>query len=274
MKVEYLTKVGILIIPSLLSTTLQIELLDRLLHRDLAEPRYKTNLHLHYNVPLDESNIASRSCDNCPWKQSLFGANPASIFQPKDPLVHQEVSLKRVLEKKLRWVTLGGQYNWTTKAYPSERPPPFPRDIARVLKTLFPNIEPQAAILNFYSPGDTLSVHRDVSEQCDHGLISLSFGCEAIFVVGNGDGSKTAVLRLRSGDALLMSSPSRFAWHGVPKVIAGTCPEYLQDWPMIGDKGTAHEQWKGWMAGKRINLNVRQMREDGIAEDDPMRLLE
>jgi alkylated DNA repair protein alkB family protein 1 len=54
-----------------------------------------------------------------------------------------------------------------------------------------------------------------------------------------------------------MSGESRFAWHGVPQIVAGSCPQYLRDWPN-GDKGE-HEEWKGWMAGKRVNLNVRQM---------------
>lgn len=195
------------------------------------------------------------------YTRSFFGEDPSTTFQPKMPLLHKEISLRRALEKKLRWVTLGGQYDWTAKEYPRERPPPFPPDIAAVLKSLFPQVDPQAAILNFYSPKDTLSMHRDVSEECNRGLISLSFGCDAIFVVGNEDGSNTSTIRLRSGDALLMSEPSRFAWHGVPKVLAGTCPQWLEQWPVVGEDDSTFEPWKGWMASKRINLNVRQMSE-------------
>ncbi|KAI9672939.1 MAG: Acetamidase [Caeruleum heppii] len=77
-----------------------------------------------------------------------------------------------MLEKKLRWMTLGGQYDWATKRYPSERPPAFPRDIATLLMVLFPQIRPEAAIVNLYSPGDTLSLHRDVSEQSEQDLVS------------------------------------------------------------------------------------------------------
>ena len=114
-------------------------------------------------------------------------------------------------------------------------------------------------------------MHRDVAEHCDRGLISISMGCEAIFVVGvedpeggKGDnkeqtiGSKIAAIRLRSGDAIYMSGASRFAWHGVPHIIPQTCPDWLQDWPAESDGGE-YAPWKGWMAGKRINLNVRQI---------------
>lgn len=67
-------------------------------------------------------------------------------------------------------------------------------------------------------------------------------------------------LRLRSGSAVYMSGASRFAWHGVPQIVKGTCPEYLADWPATsGDDEGKFEEWRGWMAGKRVNLNVRQM---------------
>ena len=85
-----------------------------------------------------------------------------------------------------------------------------------------------------------------------------------MFVVGlEGETAETearvAVLRLKSGDAVLMSGESRFAWHGVPKVVEGTCPEWMKGWPWEGDEGGKFERWRGWMSGKRINLNVRQM---------------
>lgn len=125
----------------------------------------------------------------------------------------------------------------------------------------------EAAIVNLYSPGDTLSLHRDVSEECDKPLVSISLGCEGIFIAGlegkDADGrARIAVMRLRSGDAVLMSGESRYAWHGVPKVLAGTCPEWMRSWPGVGDGVQQDEEfaeWKGWMAGKRVNLNVRQM---------------
>jgi alkylated DNA repair dioxygenase AlkB len=166
--------------------------------------------------------------------------------------------------------------------------PAFPPDVARFLETLFPETEAQAAIVNFYTPGDTMMMHRDVSEETDKGLVSLSLGCEALFMIAPNQGDVDAdaagldglgeggvevesgekekekkkkeflLLRLRSGDAIYMTKESRVAWHGVPKVLKGTCPEYLEDWPAGGGK---YEDWRGWMQNKRINLNVRQMRD-------------
>ncbi len=164
-------------------------------------------------------------------------------------------------------MTLGGQYDWTAKAYPEGPPPQFPTDIAAFIRKLFPDMEPQAAIVNLYSPGDTLSMHRDVSEEVIEGLVSISIGCDAIFVIGLYDKDMVPevqyeVIRLRSGDAVYMTGKSRFAWHGVPSIIPDTCPEYLEEWP-----GKEFPGWTRWMKDKRINLNVRQMYEvdDNIA---------
>lgn len=137
-------------------------------------------------------------------------------------------------------------------------------------------MKPESAICNVYTPSDTLSLHRDVAEQVDAGLASLSIGCDAIFVVGAGspeaaggaDGATAAgsvsstAIRLRSGDAVYMSGPARYAWHGVPKVLRNTCPTELEAWPAgcPRKEGECFAHWRGWLAQKRINLNVRQMR--------------
>ena len=245
-------------IPSLFPPTVQTELLSRLLHRDLPNPEHKTNLHLHYDVTYPEISPGSKH------HRSFFADDSLRMLQPKDPQVHKPLSIQNVLEKKLRWVTLGGQYDWTAKVYPSDPPPPFPQDVAKLLRAAFPQTDAQAAILNLYSPGDTLSAHRDVSEECDVGLISVSFGCDGLFLISHDDGNGAEVIRLRSGDTVYMDGTSRFAWHGVPKILPGTCPSWLASWPCVdedpSDFGSSpYEMWKGWMSGKRINLNVRQM---------------
>lgn len=247
---------GLFIYPSLLPLGVQVALLNRLIHRDLSNPDHKSNLHLHYDLPYNSYSTIS---NNTSHDMSFFRVDLTASLRPKDPSVHKTLTVKQMLERKLRWMTLGGQYNWTTKVYPEEIPPEFPQDIAQLLKGLFPNVDAQAAIVNFYTPGDTLSVHRDVSEECDRGLISISIGCDGLFIIGNADGSQSATIRLRSGDVVLMSGYSRYAWHAVPKILPGTCPDRLREWPASTDNSD-FEAWKGWIANKRINLNVRQMR--------------
>jgi alkylated DNA repair protein alkB family protein 1 len=251
----------------LIPPDVQLELLDRLLHRDLANNKHQTNLHKFYDIPYDLTRP--------PDATGPFNAESSSVptFDPLDPSIHKPLSISQVLHKKLRWMTLGGQYDWTNKVYPDEKPPDFPQDVADVVSTAFPDMKPEAAIVNVYSPGDTLSLHRDVSEHCDEGLVSISLGCEAIFVVGlaeEGAGSgQCLAIRLRSGDAVYMSGLSRYAWHGVPSIIPNSCPEHLASWPARAsnehDTGATSTpelfpSWKGWMQNKRINLNVRQIK--------------
>ncbi|KAL1838904.1 hypothetical protein VTJ49DRAFT_2068 [Mycothermus thermophilus] len=278
---------GLLIVPSLLPPAVQRCLLDRLVHRDLSNPAHQTNLHLHYDLPYPQQQQqpseqpAADSSDHDP--SSFFTYPPTSpiLFPPKDPTIHKPLTIKQVLERKLHWVTLGGQYDWTKREYPSadeedgegesNRPPPFPPDVAAFIQDLFPETVAQAAIVNFYSPGDTMMMHRDVSEMSDKGLVSVSLGCEGLFMIappnptGDGDGvvmdrngrkKEYLLLRLRSGDAVYMTKESRFAFHGVPKVLKGTCPGYLEEWPAGEGR---YEEWSGWMRNKRVNLNVRQM---------------
>ncbi|KAL7919060.1 hypothetical protein ACQKWADRAFT_302491 [Trichoderma austrokoningii] len=249
---------GLLILPSLIPPPIQTHLLNTMIHRDLSNPTHQTNLHLHYDLPYPSSS-----------SKSFFSLSPESppSFAPKDPSVHKALTIKQALQRRLHWVTLGGQYDWTNRIYPESPPPSFPADLSNFLTTLFPQTLAQAAIVNFYTPGDTMMMHRDVSEETDKGLVSLSFGCECLFMIAPSGAPQEAdiqkkylLLRLRSGDAIYMTNESRYAWHGVPKVMKGTCPDYLADWPASGDSGE-YEEWRGWMQNKRINLNVRQMRE-------------
>lgn len=267
---------GLHIIPSLLANEVQRALLSKLLHRDLADQQHKTNVHLHHHLLYHPTQAPSHDSPEKSLNSShasFFNMSPISSesFLPVDPSVHKPLTVSQFLNRKLRWVTLGGQYDWTRKCYPDENPL-FPTDIAAFVQCLFPEMKAEAAIVNIYTPGHTLSIHRDVSEDSTNGLVSISLGCDAIFVVGVGSeehgDAKFLTVRLRSGDAVFMKGSARFAWHGVPQIISGTCPEWLQDWPAKPntegvDDGCngMYEAWRGWMSNKRINLNVRQMRD-------------
>lgn len=207
--------------------------------------------------------------------ESFFNYSPTSpkLFLPIDEDIHKPITVSQFLRRKLRWLTLGGQYNWSTKEYPSEAPPPFPKDIATLVHSLFPDMRPEAAIVNLYTSGDTLSVHRDISEESRQGLVSISLGCDGIFIIGLEDErehrTQCLTVRLRSGDAVYMNGAARLAWHGVPQVIANTCPAWLSDWPASiasanrddSDTSKDYEAWRGWMSTKRVNLNIRQMKD-------------
>lgn len=272
---------GLHLIPCLLSQETQHDLLSRLMHGILADKKHKNNVQLHFQLPYhathSEKNNRQLHQQTSPdglssRDASFFNISPKStnLLIPINPDVHKPITISQFLHRKLRWLTLGGQYDWTAKAYPLEESPTFPQDIAALIGSIFPAMRPEAAILNIYTPGDTLSVHRDVSEGSGKGLVSISIGCDALFVVGLEDREANKLshltVRLRSGDAIYMSGPSRFAWHGVPKIIPDSCPQWLRHWPAHSsykysedDLSSEYEAWRGWISTKRVNLNVRQM---------------
>lgn len=114
-----------------------------LLLRDLHNPRHKTNLHAHYTLPYSDLQTLEEE------SRTLFGLPTDTTLNPLDETIHKPLTIKQALEKKLRWVTLGGQYDWTKKVYPEmnedpESPdlerrgdvPPFPSDLKAVISAL------------------------------------------------------------------------------------------------------------------------------------------
>jgi len=258
---------GLTVFPGLLPPAIQRALLDRLLHRDLSNPDHPTNIHLHYTVPYPPPITSNQSHRQL---ASFFSPSAMNlVYRPKAS--HAPLTTHSFLSKKLRWLTLGAPYDWTTKTYPPPPHTPFPDDLKRLFHRLFPATIPDCAITSLYSPGDTLALHRDVSESAalQHPLVSVSLGCEAVFLAGLDGGqakahTRYAPIRVRSGDVIVLRGGARSAWHGVPKVLAGTCPGYLRRWP---GPGVEYEAWEGWMEGKRVNFSLRQLFETDGHED-------
>jgi DNA alkylation damage repair protein AlkB len=243
--------------------------IDRLLHRDLSNPLHKTNIHQDYNIPFPPPQ--ANGSDN----RSFFTYPQSSkdhTFTPLNPHSnHKPLNTVQFLQKKLRWLTLGSQYDWTTRSYPANSPTPFPPDISNLVMTLFRNaFTPESGVVLLYSPKDYMPVHRDVSEECQRGLASFSLGCDGLFIIARdkfpgGDEKneereqEMVVIRVRSGDVVQMDGETRWSWHAMPKVMAGTCPEWLEEWPVREGGRREFERWRGYMRGKRINISCRQV---------------
>ncbi|RPF31190.1 alpha-ketoglutarate-dependent dioxygenase AlkB [Streptomyces sp. TLI_185] len=85
------------------------------------------------------------------------------------------------------------------------------------------------ALINFYDGNARMGMHRDSDENSDAPVVSLSLGDTCLFRFGNTE-TRTkpyADVELRSGDLFVFGGPSRLAYHGVPRVYAGTAPPEL-----------------------------------------------
>ncbi|MEV5149163.1 alpha-ketoglutarate-dependent dioxygenase AlkB [Streptomyces sp. NPDC052727] len=92
-----------------------------------------------------------------------------------------------------------------------------------------PDVPYDIALINFYDGDARMGMHRDADEKADAPVVSLSLGDTCVFRFGNtGTRAKPYTdVELRSGDLFVFGGPSRFAYHGVPRVRAGTAPAWL-----------------------------------------------
>ena len=105
----------------------------------------------------------------------------------------------------------------------------------------FEGFEPDACLINRYSPGTRLSLHRDYDEKDLHApIVSVSLGVSATFLWGGLQrGDRTRRIALDSGDVVVWGGDSRFVYHGIAPL-----PE--RDHPLTGSH--------------RINLTFRKAR--------------
>ncbi|KAK8933876.1 Alpha-ketoglutarate-dependent dioxygenase alkB [Platanthera zijinensis] len=142
--------------------------------------------------------------------------------------------LWRVLEKKgirqeylvrvVRWLSFGFRFSWPKRNYDVSLPhKKIPYALCLVAKKMavpaMPNGEefrPEAAIVNYFGPGDMLGGHLDDMEKdWSKPIVSISLGCKAIFLLGGKSREDMPIaMFLRSGDIVLMAGEARECFHG------------------------------------------------------------
>lgn len=206
----------------------------------------------------------SQSTDNveCSWWEMIQSIPDA-------------IERKKVV-KKLRWATLGYQYDWTNKTYDEARKESFPSDLCSLVQYVatalgYDRFSPEAAIVNYYPIGSTLAGHTDHSEDDRTApLFSFSFGQPAVFLIGglSRDEQPDAIV-LRSGDIIVMTGESRLCYHAVPRICTDLeLPEKMGNsakrWESIElpQEQSKDELWNAveqYIQYSRININVRQV---------------
>ena len=84
---------------------------------------------------------------------------------------------------------------------------------------------PDTALINFYDGEAKLGMHQDKDERSAAPVVSLSIGDTCVFRFGNTENRTKPYtdVELASGDLFVFGGPSRFVYHGVPKIRPGTC---------------------------------------------------
>ncbi len=136
----------------------------------------------------------------------------------------------------LGWHWYPYRYSRTCDDHDGAPVKPFP-DLLRRLGTAAcrtTGYEPaayDAAIVNFYDRDAKLGLHQDDGEgesviANGSPVVTISLGDTCVFRLGNTE-TRTRPYRdieLASGDLLVFGGPARLAYHGVPKIRAGTAP--------------------------------------------------
>lgn len=83
---------------------------------------------------------------------------------------------------------------------------------------------PDTALVNFYDADATMGMHQDKDEHSSAPVVSLSIGDTCVFRFGNTETRARPYtdVELESGDLFVFGGPSRYAFHGVPKVRPAT----------------------------------------------------
>jgi len=85
---------------------------------------------------------------------------------------------------------------------------------------------PDVALVNYYDRDAKLGLHQDKEERSSAPVVSLSIGDRCVFRFGNTENRNRpwTDVELASGDAFVFGGPSRFAYHGVPKLYPASGP--------------------------------------------------
>jgi len=106
--------------------------------------------------------------------------------------------------------------------------------------------DPECCLINLYPAEARMGLHQDRDEaDFSAPVLSVSLGQTALFRLGGlARNAPTHSFRLQSGDVMLLSGPSRLAFHGVDRILPGSS-RLLDEYPLPGIA--------------RINLTLRRV---------------
>ena len=147
----------------------------------------------------------------------------APLFTPRMPRTGKAFSVRMSNCGPLGWVSDVSGYRYQQTHPETGKPwPAMPALLTQAWTELAgTELAPEACLINWYAPGARMGLHQDRDEQeFAAPVLSLSLGDTAVFRVGGVERSDpTRSIKLASGDALLLSGPSRLAYHGIDRLI-------------------------------------------------------
>ena len=173
----------------------------------------------------------------------LSAITEAPFFTPVMPRTGRPFTVRMTNLGALGWVSDRSGYRYQ-RTHPETQKPwqAIPERVLAIWRAVagYPQ-DPEACLVNYYRQGARMGLHRDEDEEdFSAPVVSISLGDTAIFRIGGKERSgPTDTLKLCSGDVLVLGGESRFFFHGIDRILAGTST-LLKD-------------------GGRINLTLRRV---------------
>lgn len=176
----------------------------------------------------------------------------------------QKTITASILLRKLRWSTLGLQFDWSKRNYDVSLPHmKIPDTLSRLAKkmaapamALGEEFFPEAAIVNYFGPSGHLD---DMEADWSKPIVSISLGCKAIFLLGGKSREDLPIaMFLRSGDVVLMAGQARECYHGVPRIFTDGDHAGITEL-MLQFSRKDELSFMDYITSSRININIRQV---------------
>lgn len=150
----------------------------------------------------------------------------APFYCPVMPRSGKPMSVRMTNLGLLGWISDISGYRYDRVHPETGRPwPPMPQGLLDLWRAVSGyDADPQACLVNYYSPTSRLGLHVDADETArDAPVVSVSLGDRALFRLGGQSRSDpTSSFRLASGDVVVLGGASRCAYHGVDRIYPGT----------------------------------------------------
>lgn len=151
----------------------------------------------------------------------------APFYKPVMPRSGRPFSIEMTNAGPLGWVSDRAGYRYQPDHPVTGEPwPEIPASVMAVWDDLAGfGGPPECCLINRYTGQKArMGLHRDEDEEeLAAPVVSLSLGDTALFRIGGPERrGPTRSFRLSSGDALVLSGPSRMHYHGIDRVIPGT----------------------------------------------------
>jgi alkylated DNA repair protein (DNA oxidative demethylase) len=156
----------------------------------------------------------------------LAGAQTAPFYRPLTPS-GKPMSVEQTSFGPYGWITDKRGYRYEPVHPLTGQPWPAMPQSLLALWTLYAIdvAPPDSCLVNLYRGAAKMGLHTDSDEEdLNAPVLSVSLGDTAVFRLGGaarGDPSRT--VRLHSGDVSLLAGPSRRFFHGVDRILPGSC---------------------------------------------------